>query len=87
MYDLKDIDIERLRSDLIDYFTSAMFMVSPAALMDVSKVQNASGSQLITIAINSGFDLNRYVKWRKKNEKNNINYFGNWGYYVGSNRL
>ena len=36
-----DIDIESLRIDLIDYFTSAMFAVSPVALVDLTRVENA----------------------------------------------
>lgn len=40
--DINEIDIERLRKDLIEYFTSAMFMVSPIALVDLTEVENAS---------------------------------------------
>ena len=59
--DLDDIDIESLRNDLIDYFTSAMFNASPAALIDLMKVEKASDSRLIEIALTNNFDLNDYI--------------------------
>ena len=59
--DLDDIDIERLRSDLIDYFTSAMFIASPVALIDLTMVENASDEELIRIALDNNFDLNNYI--------------------------
>jgi succinyl-CoA synthetase beta subunit len=58
---IENIDIDSLRRDLIDYYTSAMFMVSPIALMDVTKVENASDDELIQIAIDNRFDLNKYI--------------------------
>ena len=33
---MNNIDIERLRKDLIDYFGTAMFGVSPIAMMELS---------------------------------------------------
>ncbi len=53
------IDIEKLRDDLIDYFGTAMGMF-PMAIMDVSKVERASESELISIARKNGFDLSKY---------------------------
>ena len=58
---IEDIDIERLRNDLIDYFTSAMFIVSPIAIVDLSEVERANDEELINIAINNKFDLTRYI--------------------------
>lgn len=58
---MKDIDIDLLRQDLIDYFTSTMFMVSPVALVDLTEVENASDDKIIKIALDNGFDLNKYV--------------------------
>ena len=54
------IDIERLRSDLIDYFGSAMYLY-PVAVMDVTEVEMASPEQLLIIARRNGFDLNDYI--------------------------
>ena len=58
---MQDIDIDLLRQDLIDYFTSAMFMVSPVALVDLTEVENASDDKIIKIALDNGFDLNKYI--------------------------
>ena len=55
------IDIEKLRHDLIEYFTSAMFIASPIAMINLTKVENASDEELIQIAINNKFDLNNYI--------------------------
>lgn len=57
---IDDIDIEKLRKDLIDYFTGAMFMVSPVALIDLTEVENASDEKLIQIALDNRFDLTKY---------------------------
>ena len=56
-----EIDIEKLRRDLIDYFGTAMYNGSPQAQILLSKVENASPNELISIAINNGFDINDYV--------------------------
>lgn len=55
-----EIDIEKLRSDLKDYFGSAMGFF-PVAIMDLIKVQNASPEELINIALKNNFDLNKYI--------------------------
>lgn len=60
--DINKIDIERLRKDLIDYFTSAMFIVSPVALVDLTEVENASDEKVIKIALDNKFDLSKYIK-------------------------
>ena len=56
-----EIDIERLRKDLIDYFGIAMFNGSPQAIIELSRVENATPSELINIAQNNGFDINDYI--------------------------
>lgn len=56
-----EIDIERLRRDLIDYFGTAMYNGSPQAIIELSRIENASPSELINIAQNNGFDINDYV--------------------------
>ena len=55
-----EIDIEKLRSDLIDYFGTAISF-NPIATMDLIKVENASYEELIDIAIKNNFDLNNYI--------------------------
>ena len=56
-----NIDIEEFRKDLIDYFGSAMFAVSPIAMIDLTKVENASDEELIRIALDNNFDLDNYI--------------------------
>ena len=51
-----EIDIEKLRSDLMDYFGTAMGFF-PVATMDLIKVQNASDEELINIALKNNFDV------------------------------
>ena len=58
--DIDDINVERLRNDLIEYFGSAMNVASPVAMMDLVKVENASDEQVVRIALSNGFDLNNY---------------------------
>jgi hypothetical protein len=55
-----EIDIDKLRADLVDYFGTAKFNVSPLALIDLSKVENASEEELVQIALKNGFDLTKY---------------------------
>ena len=55
------VNTEDLRKDLIDYFTSAMFLVSPTAIMDVEKVEQANSKELIEIAQQCKFDINKYI--------------------------
>lgn len=55
-----NVDIERLRMDLIDYFGSATPIFS-VAIMDVIEVENASYDKLIEIAKSNGFNLDDYI--------------------------
>lgn len=59
--DYCNIDFERLRNDLIDYFMSAAFVATPAAMMDAIDVENASDVELINIALENHFDLSKYM--------------------------
>ena len=56
-----EIDIELLRKDLIDYYGTAMFQSSPLAIIELSKVNNASDEDLIEIAKYNNFNLNNYI--------------------------
>lgn len=53
------IDVEKLREDLISYFGTAMYY-NPAAMFDLEKVRKADEEELIKIALNKKFDLERY---------------------------
>ena len=61
-----EIDIEKLRKDLIDYYGTAMYNASPLAIIELSKVENASPQELINIAIKNNFDLTEYQTNNKK---------------------
>ena len=50
-----EIDIEKLREDLINYLGTAMGLF-PVVIMNLSEVQTCSADRLIEIAINNNFD-------------------------------
>ena len=54
------IDLEQLRSDLMDDYGTAMFNGFPMAGMDLSRVENASPQELIAMAKKKGIDLSEY---------------------------
>lgn len=56
-----DIDYNKLRSDLIDYFGTAMSF-NPMAVVNLSEVEYASEQKLIEIALKNNFDITNYVK-------------------------
>ncbi len=56
---MENIDYEKLREDLINYYGSATTFY-PASYMDVIKVQNANNEELIYIAQQNNFDLEDY---------------------------
>ena len=61
-----EIDIEKLRKDLIDYYGTAMFNESPLAIIELTKIENASPQELINIALKNNFDLTEYETNNKK---------------------
>ena len=60
-----EIDYERLRNDLMDYYGTAT-MFNPVAVMELSEVENASDFKLEQIAIQNGFDLSDYEKQNRR---------------------
>ncbi|MBR6690663.1 MAG: hypothetical protein IKL65_04970 [Bacilli bacterium] len=60
-----DIDFESLRQDLMDYFGTAM-MYHPAAVIELSQVENATNNKLIELAIQNGFNLENYKEQKTK---------------------
>ena len=56
----EEINYDKLRRDLMDYFGTAGYIVSPVAFMDLIDVENANNEKLLQIAINNNFDLNNY---------------------------
>lgn len=61
-----ELDYQRLRADLIDYFGTGMFNASPIAMIELSKVENANPQELIQIALRNNFDLSNYQLNTKK---------------------
>lgn len=55
------VDIEKLRSYLIDYYGTAIFSGMPAAFVDLSRVERADADELIQIAQREHIDLYRFV--------------------------
>ena len=55
-----NINIEKLRRALIDYFGTAM-MRFPMAIAELSEVKTASPERLVEIAEKNGFDLSEYA--------------------------
>ena len=56
-----NIDFEKLRSNLINYFGTAMMSGFGMAVIDLTRVERATDEELIEIALECGFDLNNYV--------------------------
>lgn len=55
-----ELDIERLRKDLINYYGTATSF-NPVAFMDIIKIENATDEELIQIAITNNVELNNYI--------------------------
>ena len=58
---MDEIDVDRLREDLEDYFGTVMFNENPQAMIELEEVKSASTQDLILIALNYSFDINDYI--------------------------
>lgn len=56
------IDIEKLRKDLIDYYGTAMNSGLYMAIIQLNKVENASEDELLKIAKQNCIDITKYLK-------------------------
>ena len=56
-----EIDTDRLRRDLMDYYGTAMCSGFPMAVTDLSRVECADDEQLVEIAQRNGVDLSKYM--------------------------
>ncbi len=62
-----EIDIYKLRKDLIKYYEEILFLGGyGAALFDITKVEQASPEELINIALNNNFNINNYIINKKR---------------------
>lgn len=57
-----EIDYDRLRSDLINFYQGAYFVGGfGAALMDSIDVEKMSDEELVKLALKKGFKLENYI--------------------------
>ncbi len=55
------IDFDRLRRDLLNYYGTAMMSASPMAMMNVIDVEHADERRLIKLAEDAGIRLDAYL--------------------------
>ena len=59
---MEEIDINKLKQDLKDYYEAAYFtLVYGAALMDSFDLDNLSDEEIIDKAIDNGINLENYI--------------------------
>lgn len=58
--DINDYDVNAIRSDLEDYYGTAMVNSSPFAMVDLINLDNKSDYEIIVMALNSGINLDNY---------------------------
>ena len=56
-----ELDIDRLRDDLMDNYGTAMFNASPMAAVELAKVERMSDGELVRLAQKNGMDLDDYI--------------------------
>lgn len=62
-----EIDYDRLRNDLINFYQGAYFVGGfGAALMDSMDVEKMSDEELVKLALNKGFKLENYIISKRK---------------------
>ena len=57
---MEEIDIEKLRKDLINEFGTASSF-SPNAMMDVINIENATAAELLNKINENNLDINDYI--------------------------
>ena len=60
--DFMEINTNRLRADLKDYYGTAMFGGFPMAVMEMDVVEQASDEELVKLAEKVGLDSRKYYK-------------------------
>ena len=59
---MEEIDINKLKQDLKDYYEAAYFTLGyGAALMDSFDIDNLSDEEIINKAIDNGINLENYI--------------------------
>ena len=60
-----EIDIDKLREDLLDEYNAAYFAGGfGAAIFDITRIENASPEELIQIARENHIDLSNYTYYK-----------------------
>ena len=59
---MDDIDIEKLKQYIIDYYGTAMINSSPTAMTDLLEVENASNEKVLSLALKNNINLNNFKK-------------------------
>ena len=57
-----EINTNRLRADLKDYYGTAMLGGFPMAVMEMDVVERASDEELVKLAEKIGLDIRKYYK-------------------------
>lgn len=60
--DFMEINTNRLRADLKDYYGTAMLGGFPMAVMEMDVVERASDEELVKLAEKVGLDSRKYYK-------------------------
>lgn len=58
----KEIDIEKIRQYLIDYYGTAMLNASSAAMMDLIEVENATDELVLKLALDNKLNIDKFTK-------------------------
>ena len=56
-----EIDLNKLRKDMKDYYGTAMCKGFPMAMIDLSKVERLADRELVELAKKNGVDLRKYI--------------------------
>lgn len=56
----EEIDYEKLRNDLMDYYGTFMVALFPAAVFELGRIEKASSEELLMIAKENNFDVDDY---------------------------
>ena len=64
--DIDEIDVDRLRSDLISECEAAYFVGGfGGAIIDMDEIEYATDEEVVTLAINNRINLNNYKKYKR----------------------
>lgn len=64
--DIDEIDVDRLRDDLISDCEAAYFVGGfGGAIIDMDEVENATDEEVVKLAIQNRIDINNYKKYKR----------------------